>query len=113
MKRAERGAAPASSLSRSLVTLIFWGGSAAALCGCGKRLEAPECDAMMDKYVELLARDDRPGASATELLRLQKDARDKAAHDPAFAECKKRVSRGAFECAMSAPNADRFEQCLL
>jgi hypothetical protein len=83
------------------------------LCGCGRRLEAGECSSLLDHYVELLLRDDRPGASAGELLRLQQEARKKAEHDPAFSECSERVSRRGFDCAMAAQDANRLEQCLL
>lgn len=83
------------------------------LSGCGKRLEASECDSLLDHYVELLLRDDRPGASAAELLRLQQEARKKAERDPAFHECSERVSRRGFDCAMAAQDANRLEQCLL
>jgi hypothetical protein len=47
------------------------------------------------------------------VLRLQQEARKKAERDPAFAECSARVSRRTFDCAMSAANADVFEQCML
>ena len=83
------------------------------LAGCGRRLEAHECDSLLDHYVELLLRDDRPGASAGELLRLQQDARKKAERDPAFHECSARVSRRGFDCAMAAQDANKLEQCLL
>ncbi len=81
--------------------------------GCGKRLERNECQQLLDHYVELLLRDDRPKSSAGEVLRLQLDARNKAQHDPAFQECPSRVSRRSFECAMEAQDANRLEQCLL
>jgi hypothetical protein len=84
-----------------------------ALCSCGRRLQAEECDSLLDHYVELLLRDDRPGASAGELLRLQQDARRKAQRDPAFHECSERVSRRGYDCAMAAQDANRLEQCLL
>jgi hypothetical protein len=83
------------------------------LCGCGRRLEAQECDSLLDHYVELLLRDDRPSASAGELLKLKQEARKKAQHDPAFLECSERVSRRGFDCAMAAQDANRLEQCLL
>jgi hypothetical protein len=81
--------------------------------GCGKRLEPVECRKLLDHYVELLVRDDRPGASAGELLRVQQEARRKAERDPAFGECSARVSRRSFDCAMAAQDANRLEQCLL
>jgi len=83
------------------------------LASCGRRLQQSECDSLLDHYVELLLRDDRPGASAGELLRLQQEARKKAEHDPAFHECSERVSRRGFDCAMQAQDANKLEQCLL
>lgn len=84
-----------------------------ALPGCGKKLNDSECEALLDHYVELLLRDDRPKSSAAEVLRLKQEARQKAARDPAFLECSQRVSRKSFDCAMSADDANRLEQCLL
>jgi hypothetical protein len=83
------------------------------LLGCGKRVEPGECQLLLDHYVELLLRDDRPKSSAGEVLRLQQEARRKAERDPAFAECSSRVSRRSFDCAMQAADANRLEQCLL
>jgi hypothetical protein len=83
------------------------------LSSCGKRVEPGECGKLLDHYVELLLRDDRPKSSAGEILRLQQEARKKAESDPAFRECSDRVSRRKFECAMEAQDANRLEQCLL
>ena len=80
---------------------------------CGKRLEATECQQLLERYVELLLRDDRPKSSAGEILRVQQEARGKAERDPAFHECQERVSRRSFACAMQAEDANRFERCLL
>jgi len=88
-------------------------GSALLLSACGKPPSHDECDALLDHYVELLVNSDRPGTNAAELHKLQTQARDKAKDDPEFRECSARVSRHAFDCAMSAPNADVLEQCLL
>jgi hypothetical protein len=90
-----------------LVLLVLLGS------GCGKRLETSECKLLLDHYVELLLRDDRPKSSAGEVLRLQQEARKKAERDPAFLECTNRVSRRSFDCAMDAQDANRLEQCLL
>jgi hypothetical protein len=80
---------------------------------CGPPPNAIECAALLDRYVTLLANSDHPGTDETELMRLREEARQKAARDPAFRECPSRVSRREYDCAMSAENADRFEQCLL
>lgn len=81
--------------------------------GCGKRLEQGECRQLLDHYVDLLLREDRPGLGAGEVLRLQQEARKKAERDPAFGECRERVSRRDFACAMKAQDANKLEQCLL
>jgi hypothetical protein len=83
------------------------------ITGCNQRLDPKECDALLDHYVELLLRDDRPKSSAGEIMRVQQDARRHAQRDPAFRECRERVSRRSFDCAMSADDANRLEQCLL
>ena len=91
-------------------------GSAALLllaAGCGRRPDHRECQKLLDHYVELLLREDRPGTSAGEVLRLQQEARRKAERDPAFRECSGRVSRRSFDCAMQAQDANKLEQCLL
>jgi len=86
----------------------------ALLCaGCSKPLNQAECDELLDQYVALLVRSDRAGTPEGELYKLQLKARAQARTDPAFLECRNRVSRRSFECAMQAPNADRLEQCLL
>jgi hypothetical protein len=86
---------------------------AGLLCACGKPPSHDECDALLDHYVELLVNSDRPGTSAGELHKLQLQARQRATSDPEFSQCSSRVSRRAYDCAMSAPNADKLEQCLL
>jgi hypothetical protein len=86
---------------------------ACLLGACGKPPSHDECDALLDHYVELLVGSDRPGTTASELHKLQLQARQKAASDPDFVECTQRVSRRAYDCAMSAPNPDKLEQCLL
>jgi hypothetical protein len=62
--------------------------------------------------MEKLLGSDRPDLGAAEILKLQGEARARAATDPSFAECPKRVSRRAFECAMQAETVDRMEICL-
>ncbi|HTA90590.1 MAG TPA: hypothetical protein VK745_13465 [Polyangiaceae bacterium] len=90
-----------------LASVSLWLGA------CGKPPSHDECDALLDHYVELLVNSDRPGTTAGELHKLQVQARQKAASDPEFTQCSTRVSRRAYDCAMSAPNADKLEQCLL
>jgi hypothetical protein len=68
---------------------------------------------LLDKYTDAVVDQARPSASSAERSDLQQKARQKAATDPEFALCSRRVSRRQFDCAMAAPNADEMERCLL
>lgn len=98
---------------REQLAAFLLGSGALLSSACGKAPTKAECNALLDHYVELLVDSDRPGTSAAELHKLKLQARDKAKEDAEFSACSERVSRREFECAMSAANADRLEQCLL
>ena len=83
------------------------------LAACSKPLSTDECERLLDRYVELLVRSDQPDLMAEELVRMKREARSKAASDPAFRSCSREVSRTQYECAMSASDADKLEQCML
>ncbi|HEY3495794.1 MAG TPA: hypothetical protein VGK73_13945 [Polyangiaceae bacterium] len=83
-----------------------------ACSACGRPPTPAECNALLDRYMEKLLGSDRPGLSAGEILKLQGEARARAATDPTFAECSERVSRRAYDCAMKAETVDRMEICL-
>jgi hypothetical protein len=102
-----------SGNSADLRALVLLALLPAALSACSRPLTQEECSRLLDHYVELLMRSDRPNAPAEEIVRLQSEARAKAAQDPEFASCATEVSRSQFECAMGASDADRVEQCLL
>ena len=92
----------------------FWIlGCALILVGCGRPLNDEECTRLLDRYTEKVIDQARPGASQAERSELVLEARQKAALDPEFAECSRRVSRNEFECAMKAGNADQIERCLM
>jgi hypothetical protein len=83
------------------------------MAGCGRPLAETECEALLLRYVSLLAVSDRPDSSATERVHMQDLAKQKAALDPQFGKCGKSVSRAQFNCAMVAPSTDEFERCLM
>ena len=87
--------------------------AASSLSACGKPLTAEECDNLLDRYTKLLARSYGHDVNAQELLELQAEARAKASRDPAFSRCVSEVSRGEYECAMKANDADELEKCLI
>jgi hypothetical protein len=81
--------------------------------GCHEPLTEGECNRMLGHYVDLIVHSDRPGTSTEELLRMQKEARQQAADDPAFRRCSSDVSRPKYECALRATTTDKLEQCIL
>ncbi|HLV68169.1 MAG TPA: hypothetical protein VKY73_20270 [Polyangiaceae bacterium] len=98
---------------RTTARSALLGYAALVSAGCSEPLSASECGALLDRYVVLLAASDRPELGEVRRLELKARARESAARDPAFQRCTREVSRGQFECAMSAPDVDRLEQCLL
>ena len=95
-------------VARRSATALF----AALLAGCTRHATAPECAALLDRYVELLVREQDPKASDSEIARQKELTRAKAEKDPAFASCTKEVSARGAHCAMAAVNVDEFEKCL-
>jgi hypothetical protein len=98
--------------------LAFIASSAAVLvlfAGCGKKLDRAECDRLLDRYTELLVKDEEPEAAPERIFQAQARARQVAQKDSRFdfAACPSRVSRREYECAMTAPTVDAVERCLV
>ena len=93
---------------------VWIGGAAlgASLVGCVRHATATECSALLDRYVELLVREQDPKASDAEIAHQKGITREKASHDASFTSCPKEVSAHELGCAMGAPNVDEFEKCL-
>lgn len=85
---------------------------ALALAGCGRAPSPTECTALLDRYTEKLVGSDRPDVKPGELEKLKADARARAAEDPEFAACSRKLSRSQYNCAMKAETVDRMEICL-
>jgi hypothetical protein len=79
---------------------------------CSRHATEAECALLLDRYVELLVREQDPKASDTEIARQKDLTRAKAAKDTAFASCPNEVSAPGARCAMKAVNVDEFEKCL-
>ncbi|HEX2882072.1 MAG TPA: hypothetical protein VHO25_21280 [Polyangiaceae bacterium] len=82
---------------------------------CAKALSDDDCNALLDRYTELLAKSQNAQMPAQRISELQERARELARNEPAyeFADCAQRVSRRHFECAMQAPSVDEMERCLI
>lgn len=67
------------------------------------------CRAMRDRYVEHLAHQLDPDATATQRSKV---AGQLARRWEALGECEARVTRREAECALRAHNADEMERCI-
>ena len=85
---------------------------ALAIVGCHKKATPAECDALVTRYAELVAREAMPDASAEDVRAAQTKAREEAADDEDFRACAGRVTHEELACALGAPTADAFEACL-
>jgi hypothetical protein len=85
---------------------------ALAIGGCGRRATLAECDALLERYVELLIRQEDPGARESEIAQAKSAAHAKAAVNPAFLRCTREVRQKDALCALAAPNVDELEKCM-
>jgi hypothetical protein len=93
-------------------TMVVVALSPGFLGACVRHATASDCSALLDRYVELLVREQNPKASDAEMAAQKEATREKATHDASFASCPHEVSAGSVRCAMGAPNVDEFEKCL-
>jgi hypothetical protein len=103
-----------SSLARCLGLAFFL----TAICGCSKKATPAECDAMLDRYLDLsmapnpeLSR--MPPQQVESVISANKaERRNESWYVQARARCAAEVSRGELECAMNAPTANDWEACI-
>ena len=103
---------PGAKSTPGLLLVVVVGMGGLGVTACGRRPSPAECTALLDRYTEKLVGSDRPDVKPGELEKLKADARARAAEDPEFAACSRKVSRSQYECAMKAETVDRMEICL-
>ncbi|HEX3771821.1 MAG TPA: hypothetical protein VHV30_13185 [Polyangiaceae bacterium] len=80
--------------------------------GCKPKASPNECDALIDRYAELVVTEHFPDAGGDQ-VRAERDREKREARgDDAFKNCSSEVSHSEYECAMRAGNADALEKCL-
>lgn len=99
--------------ARSAFWLLSLG--AVLTASCGRALDEPECNRLLDRYTEALVREETPGVTPEIVAREQEEARALARRDPRFefSACPARISRRSYECAMKAGSVDEIERCLI
>lgn len=100
---------------RKLVVAALFTVASAPVSGCGRKLDQTECNKLLDRYTELLVKDEEPEAAPERIAQAQARARTVAKKDARFdfSSCSSRVSRSEYECAMTAPTVDAVERCMI
>ena len=95
-------------LSLTLAALTAVG----ALPDCKPKVTTAQCDALVDRYAQLVVTEKHSDAGPDAIKAEQERERGEARGDDAFKNCTSEVSRAEFDCAMRAPTADALEKCL-
>jgi hypothetical protein len=80
--------------------------------GCKRRVTQAQCDAIVERYAELVVRDALPDASASVVDEERERERAAAHGDDSFKNCTSELRASDYECAMRAPTPDALEKCL-
>ena len=106
MRRASRRGILSAIAAIALATL-FLGAS-----GCRKKASAKECDAMLDRFAELVVKERFADAGAGEVANERLRERKEAQGDDAFKNCTSEVQSGELACAMKAETSEKLIKCL-
>ncbi len=80
--------------------------------GCKKKVTPAQCEAIIDRYAELVVKEKRPDASAETVASERAREKSEAHGDDAFKNCAVEVEPDDYECAMKAKTPDALEKCL-
>lgn len=105
-----------SQLTKAFATAVLASAALSpALSACGRPVAEEECRTLIERYTELLVKEEEPGATPERVARLQGEAQAAADKNPRFelSACSSKVSRASYECAMHAGSVDAIERCLI
>jgi hypothetical protein len=85
---------------------------ALAAVSCKKKVTAAQCEAIVDRYAELVVKEKLPDASAETIATERAREKSEAHGDEAFKNCAAEVDPEDYACAMKAKTPDALEKCL-
>jgi hypothetical protein len=97
---------PALRFLTLALTLVF------VLGGCRKRVSPAQCEAIVDRYAELVVKDALPDASPEEIKNERAREKSEAHGDEVFKNCASEVRTSDYDCAMAAKTPEALERCL-
>jgi hypothetical protein len=99
-------------LGSSRVALVALLALPLLLSACHRKATQTQCDAILDRYAELLTKEHFPDASPSAIDAEKKREREESRGDDDFRNCTSEVEESDFQCAMKAATADALERCL-
>jgi hypothetical protein len=97
---------------RTRATALFVLTVGLAVAACKTKATSSQCDALLDRYAQLVVVEKYPDASAAQIDAERTRERTEARGDDAFKNCSSEVSSVELTCAMSAISADAVLKCL-
>lgn len=82
------------------------------LAGCKKKVTPAQCEAIVDRYAELVVKEKMPDASAETIANERTREKSEAHGDEVFKNCAAEVDPGDYDCAMKATTPEALEKCL-
>jgi hypothetical protein len=85
----------------------------AAQCtvACKKKVTPQQCDALLDRFAELVVKERFPDAGADQVAAERARERSEAKGDE-FKNCTSEVQPSEMDCAMKAPTSEAMIKCL-
>jgi hypothetical protein len=95
-------------MTRLAIALVFLVCSGA----CKKKVAPNECEAIVERYAELVVKEKMPDASAAQITAETTREKTEAHGDDVFKNCASEIEPDDYECAMKATTPDALEKCL-
>ena len=83
-----------------------------SVLGCKKKVTPAQCEAIVDRYAELVVKEKMPDASAVTIATERTREKNEAHGDEVFKNCAAEVDPSDYDCAMKAATPEALEKCL-
>jgi hypothetical protein len=103
---------PCAGAALSVLSTAIAATVLAATPACKPKASSSECDALLDRYAELVVTEHFADAGSEQIRAEREREKSEARGDDAFKNCSSEVSHAEYECAMRAASADALEKCL-
>ena len=79
---------------------------------CKPKVNSKQCDELLDRFAELVVREQFPDAGAAQIAQERSRERGEAKADNAFKNCTSEVQADEHACAMKATSSEALIKCL-